>query len=202
LLAALSKDFIAHKFDLRRLMRTILNSRAYQLSSEPNESNRADGLNYSHFRIRRLMAEILSDAMSQATGVPERFRGYPPETRAMQVYGTASGYMLSSFGRLNRDIICERDHQPDMAQTMHLISGDTVNRKIASPKSALETWLKDPALDDNRLIDRIYLTSLVRFPTAKERSTLLARLKDGDRKAVYQDLWWAILNSKEFLYNH
>jgi hypothetical protein len=196
LLDALARDLIDHKFDLRRLMRTILNSRAYQLSAEPNESNRHDGLNYSHFRIRRLPAETLVDAMSTVTGVEERFAGYPPGTRAMQVYSGAGGYMLSSFGRLNRDIICERDSQPDMAQTMHLISGTTIHKKVSGAKI-------DLSLSDDELMDRIYMSSLVRKPSAEERSAILNRVRSAsDRKAAYQDLLWAILNSKEFMYQH
>ncbi|MDQ6705655.1 MAG: DUF1553 domain-containing protein [Acidobacteriota bacterium] len=195
LLSALAADLTAHHYDLRHLMRTIMNSRAYQLSPEPNESNKTDSINYSHFRIRRLSAETLLDAMSEVTGVPERFQGYPPGTRAMQVYGVGGGYMLSSFGKLSRDIICERDSQPDMAQTMHMISGSTVQKKIAGMKF-------DSALKDDEVIDRIFLTALVRKPTAEEREAALQRLKATDRMAAYQDLTWAILNSKEFLYQH
>jgi hypothetical protein len=195
LLDALAKDFIDHKFDLRHLMRTILNSRAYQLSAEPNDSNRGDTRNYSHFQMRRLIAEVMLDAMSQATGAQEKFAGYPPETRATQVYGGGGGYMLASFGRLNRDIICERDSQPDMAQTMHLISGNTVQKKIAAAKI-------DLALSDDELIERIYRSSLVRGPSEEERAAIRDQIAKGDRKAVYQDLLWAILNSKEFMYQH
>ena len=195
LLDALAKDFIDHKFDLRHLMRTILNSRAYQLSAEPNDSNRGDTRNYPHFQMRRLIAEVMLDAMSQATGAQEKFAGYPPETRATQVYGGGGGYMLASFGRLNRDIICERDSQPDMAQTMHLISGNTVQKKIAAAKI-------DLALSDDELIERIYRSSLVRGPSEEERAAIRDQIAKGDRKAVYQDLLWAILNSKEFMYQH
>lgn len=195
LLDALAQDLVAHKYDLRYVMRTILNSRTYQLSAEPNESNRQDTLNYSHFRLRRLMAEVLVDAMTQATGVPERFAGYPPETRATQVYGGGGSYMLSSFGRLSRDIICERDQQPDMAQTMHLISGSTIQKKLQAMKLPLD-------LSDSALLDRLYLTSLVRRPSEAERAAVMAGLAQGDRPQVYQDLLWAILNSKEFMYQH
>ncbi len=195
LLKALSRDLIEHKFDLRHLMRTILNSRTYQLSAEPNETNRTDTLNYSHFRIRRLMAEVLADGMVQVTGVPEKFAGYPMGTRAMQVHSGAGGYLLATFGRLSRDIICERDNQPDMAQTMHLISGDTVQKKAAGMKLDLK-------LSDEELMESIFLRSLVRKPTAAERDSLKARIAASDRTTAYQDLVWAILNSKEFLYQH
>ena len=106
--------FRRHGYDLKHLIRTILNSRTYQLSAEPNESNRADTLNYSHYFMRRMMAEQMLDTISQVTGVPEKFRGYPPGTRAMQVYSASRGpnYMLSAFGRPNRDTICERESMP------------------------------------------------------------------------------------------
>jgi hypothetical protein len=172
-----------------------MNSRAYQLSAEPNDANRGDILNYSHFQIRRLMAEVMLDAMSQATGAPEKFPGYPPGTRAAQVYGGGGSYMLSSFGRLNRDIICERDSQPDMAQTMHMISGATIQRKIGAMKMNLE-------LTDDALIEDLFLSALARRPVERERAAVLAQTGKGDRKAAYQDLMWSILNSKEFLYQH
>jgi hypothetical protein len=195
LLDALAADFIRHRFDMRHLMRTILNSGAYQLSSEPNESNRGDTINYSHFRMRRLMAETMLDAMSQLAGVEEKFPGYPPGTRAMQVYSGAGSYMLSSFGRLNRDIICERDALPDMAQTMHMISGNTIQKKVTSARF-------DLTLTDEALAERIYLTALARKPRPDETQALREALSRSDRQSVYQDLLWAILNSKEFLYQH
>jgi len=194
LLDALAADLVKHKYDLRHSMRTILNSRTYQLSAEPNESNRTDSRNYSHFGMRRLMAEAMLDAMTQVTGVEEKYGGHPPGTRAMQL-ASGSSYMLSSFGRLGRDIICERDAQPDMAQTMHLISGATIQKKIEAAKLPWE-------LDDDALIDRVYLSSLVRAPREEERAAVKSRIAAGDRKAAYQDLLWAILNSKEFMYQH
>ena len=195
LLDALAADLIAHRYDLRHLERTILNSRTYQLSAEPNESNRGDARNLSHFPVRRLMAEILVDTMSQTTQVEEKFAGYPPETRAMQVYGGGGGYMLSSFGRLSRDIICERDAQPDMAQTMHLISGSTIQNKVSKAKLPWD-------LSDEALLDHVYLAALVRQPSEAERNAIRTRIVSGERKAVFQDLLWAIFNSKEFMYQH
>ena len=195
LLDALAADLIAHRYDLRHLERTILNSRTYQLSAEPNESNRGDARNLSHFPVRRLMAEILVDTMSQTAQVEEKFAGYPPETRAMQVYGGGGSYMLSSFGRLSRDIICERDAQPDMAQTMHLISGSTIQNKVSKAKLPWD-------LSDDALLDHVYLAALVRQPSEAERSAIRTRIVSGERKAVFQDLLWAIFNSKEFMYQH
>ncbi len=195
LLDALAADFAGHGYDLRRLEKLILESRTYQLSAEPNESNRRDLRNFSHFPVRRLMAEMLIDTMSQVAGVPEKFAGYPPETRAMQLSGGGGGYMLSSFGRLSRDILCERESQPDMAQTMHLISGSTIQAKVSKAKLPWD-------LGDEALIEHVYLSALVRKPSEAEKKAILERIGKGDRKAAFEDLLWAIFNSKEFMYQH
>ncbi|MEX2262670.1 MAG: DUF1553 domain-containing protein [Bryobacteraceae bacterium] len=204
LLDAMANDLAQNGYDLRHLIRAILNSRAYQLTAEPNESNRGDEINYSRYIMRRLMAEQMLDTISQVTGVAEKYRGYPPETRAMQVYSGAPHYMLSAFGRLSRDIICERDHQPDIVQTLHLISGDTIQKKIVAKNSTIEAWLKESP--DETIIDRIFLTTLTRYPEDAERARIAASLGDNPeaakRRGVYQDVMWAILNSREFLYNH
>jgi hypothetical protein len=195
LLDALAADFTRNKFDIRRLVRTILLSRTYQLSAAPNDSNRTDFINYSRFAIRRLPAETLTDAISQVTAVPDKFTGYPPGTRAAQVY-SGGNYMLSAFGRLNRDIICERDTQPDIAQTMHLISGETIQNKLTAKDNILSIWMSGD------VVDSLFLRTLTRFPTPAERDAFHTALASGDRKAVLQDALWALLNSKEFLYNH
>lgn len=103
--------------------------------------------------------------------------------------------MLSSFGRLNRDIICERDSQPDIAQTMHLISGSTISNKVLKAKLDLE-------MNDAELLDRIYVAAVTRKPTEAERSAVQAELAKRDRRAVYEDVLWAMVNSKEFMYQH
>jgi hypothetical protein len=197
LLDALASDFSSHGYDWKHLARTILNSRTYQLSAEPTDSNRADKLNYSHYYMRRMLAEQMLDTISQVTGIPERFRGFPEGTRAMQVYSSRPGihYMLAAFGRPNRDTICEREAIPDIVQTLHLISGETINGRLAK-------WHPDPILDDEGQLSAIYLGSLARYPTAAEREQITTRLANQDRRAVFQDLLWAILNSREFLYNH
>ncbi|MFN0105249.1 MAG: DUF1549 domain-containing protein [Bryobacteraceae bacterium] len=195
LLDALAADFVKNKFDVRRLVRTILLSRTYQLSARPNETNRGDAINYSRFGLRRLMAETFTDSIAQVTAVPDKFAGYPIGTRAMQVYSGAN-YMLSTFGRLNRDIICERETQPDIAQTMHLISGDTIQKKLTAEGNIISRWMTGD------VVDSLFLRTLTRFPTASEKEALDKALAGGDRKAVLQDALWAILNSKEFLYNH
>lgn len=200
LLDALAKEFARRRYDFQWLARTILNSRTYQLSAQPNATNQNDATNYSRYNMRRLMAETLTDAIAQATGVPDKFAGYPEGTRAMQVYA-GSNYMLSTFGRLNRDIICERDAQPDIVQTMHLISGDTIQKKLTSPKGIVAQWAASerPAAE---LIDSLFLRLLTRYPSADEKARLTEAFAGGERRAVLEDAFWAVLNSKEFLYNH
>jgi len=195
LLDALAADFVRNKYDIRRLVRTILSSRTYQLSAQPNATNKTDTINYSRFALRRLMAETLADSIAQVTAVPDKFAGYPPGTRAMQVY-SGGNYMLSTFGRLNRDIICERDTQPDISQTMHLISGDTIQKKLNASDNVIARWMTGD------VVDSVFLRTLTRFPSPAEREALTKALAEGDRRAVLQDALWAILNSKEFLYNH
>ncbi len=197
LLDALAKDLSSHGYDLRHLIRTILNSRTYQLSAEPTESNRSDAINYSRYYMKRMIAEQMLDTIVEFTGIPEKFRGFPPGTRAMEVYSAQPGnnYMLAAFGRPNRETICERDAVPDIVQVLHLISGDTINKRVAQ-------WKPDPALNDEQQLNRIYLSSLARRPSAEEKSRIEAALAARDKRQVFQDLVWAILNSDEFMYNH
>src|SRR5258708_3809415 len=124
LLDALAKDFVENGYSLRRTTRILLNSRVYQLSSEPNETNRADDLNYSRYYYRRLLAEQLADALSQVTGVPEKYRGYFPGTRAISIPAGAPSRFLQTFGRMKaREATCDRANQPDMAHALSLITG-------------------------------------------------------------------------------
>src|SRR5205823_4399896 len=113
-------------------------------------------------------------------------------TRAMQVYSGSPSYVMSAFGRTNREIICERNQQPDIVQTLHLISGDTIQKKLVK-------WKPDSSLSNDQMVDRIFLSSLTRLPSAEERTRVIEAAKT-DRPAAFQDLLWAVLNSKEFLY--
>ena len=205
LLDALAQDFVKHGYSLHHTVRTILNSRVYQLSSEPNDTNRADELNYSRYYVKRLMAEQLVDAISQVTGIPEQYPYFTSQTRAMTIPSGAPSYFLETFGRLPaREKIDERENQPDMVQVMHLISGQTIHGKITADGSNLDRWLKDASLDDQQIVGRLFLTALVRFPTAPELNLILSSLRAGGsiRSQIFEDTLWGILNSKEFLFNH
>jgi hypothetical protein len=205
LLDALANDFIAHKYSLRHLSRMILSSRAYQLSSVPNESNRSDDRNYSTYIMRRLMAETLLDTMSQVTGSPENYPGVKPGSRAMSVPSGIPNYFLAAFGRLRRDTICERDDQPAMAQAMHLIAGDTIQKKITAKNGGLERLLSDPYMTDEAILRRLFMTALVRQPSDREIGMTLESTKGKgaeERRKVFEDVLWTLLNSKEFMFNH
>jgi hypothetical protein len=202
---ALNAEFVAKKFDLRALMRVILTSRAYQLSSTTRRGNETDARFYSHYYARRLPAEVLLDAICSATGIPERFDGYPLGVRAVQVPdpGSAS-YFLRAFGRSERvtACACERTGDVSLPNVLNLICGDTVTAKVTAGTGWLATRLKEEK-DDAKLLDELFLRAYARKPTAEEKAKVTALLKDKDtpRDELFRDLFWALLNSKEFLFN-
>jgi len=208
LLDALAKDFVANGYRLKHTVRLILNSRTYQLSSEPNETNRADTLNYSHYYVRRLLAEELIDSMTGVTGVPEQIPGYMPGTRAMTIPQGAPTYFLQTFGRLKaREVICERDNSPDVAQAMHLISGQTIQHQITGKDGTLARWLADHSLTDEEITRRLFTATLVRPPKEREVAQVVASIQSGGggdsvRRQAFEDVLWSIFNSKAFLFNH
>ncbi len=204
LLAALAERLIALKFDLRRFVREVVTSEAYQRSALPNRSNAQDLRNASHARVRRLRAEVLLDSIAQATGAPNKFAGLPLGARAVRIPdGATSNYFLDTFGRPRREGVCTCDVQtePNLGQALHLLNGDTVTGKIRAGQK-VKRWLegkKTPAW----IVDELYLTCLTREPTAQERAAIAARLKDHKNpQGVLEDVFWALLNSREFLFNH
>ena len=203
LFAALTEDFVKHGFDIQYLIRTILNSATYQLSSTTNETNVHDGQYYSHYLIRRLPAEVILDVFSQVTGVAEEFEGYPSGVRAMQLPDpTIKSYFLESFGRPPRITggANERMNESNVAQVLHLVNGETLNEKLRQQGNAIDRLLEE-SLSTERLLERIYKLSLSRAPTSKELAQLVPAIGDADRTTV-EDLLWAILTSKEFLFKH
>ncbi len=203
--AALKTEFVAKKYDLRHLMRLILTSRAYQLSSATRAENATDDRYHSHYYARRLPAEVLLDALSDATGVPERFDGYPFGTRAVQVPDPgAASYFLRTFGRSERvtACACERSGDVNLASVLHLVGGDATTGKVANPAG----WLARASTaekDDAKLIDALFLRTLGRVPNADERARITTfRGQAADRGEFFRDVLWAVLNSKEFVFNH
>ena len=206
LLDRLAKDFAGSGYHLKHLARLILNSRVYQLSSEPNETNRGDQLNYSRYYVKRLMAEQLADSITEVSGVPEKYPGYMLGTRAMSIPQGAPSYFLATFGRMKaREVICERDTQPDMAQAMNLISGETLQKQITAHGGNLDRWLADSNLSDEEVLRRIFLASVVREPERREIALALEPIRAkgaSGRRQAFEDTLWTIFNSKEFLFNH
>jgi hypothetical protein len=202
---ALNKEFVAHQFDIRHLMRLIMNSRAYQLTSATRPGNAQDGRFYSHYYARRLPAEVLLDALGQGTGVPDAFPGYPAGVRALQVPDPAlPSYFLTLFGRSERvtACACERNGEVTMPQLLHLRNGDSVVQKINAGKGRLAALLKAKK-DDTQVAEELFLATLSRPPSAAEAAAVKGALADGGpRDEVFRDLLWALLNSKEFTFNH
>jgi hypothetical protein len=207
LLDALAADFVSHKYDLKHLLRTIFNSRAYQLSSLVADGNTADGANthFTRYTVKRLTAEQLADALDFVTGTREKYKGVPLGTRAIQLPDTQyASYLMDTFGRPARQLTCEceRTTKPNIAQALHLLNGDFLNKKIAAKDGRIQKFLtaKTPTA---QAIDELYLVTLSRPPSADERAKAAGWVKSAPNvKAGLQDLLWVLVNSKEFLFSH
>lgn len=219
LLAALEKHFIESGFDLKELVRLIATSTAYQLSASTNEYNLADRQNYSRFYPRRMQAEVMLDSINDLTGANTIFANLPPGTRAIALpdnsYNAASEF-LRVFGRPDATSVCEceRAQSASLAQSLHLINSSEIKTKLATSSGRADRLAKSDASDEEKVTD-IYLAAFSRKPTAEEVSAAVAYLNepvlDADGKPVaeaksrqqnIQDLIWALMNSKEFLFNH
>jgi hypothetical protein len=206
LLDALAQHLIDNKYDLRALIRVLVTSRVYQLSSSPNATNERDEQNYSRALFKRPPAEVLLDLVCQTTGVPEHFDGLPPGTRAVQLWDSkTTHYFLKVFGRPERISACEceRNREPSVAQVLHLLNSPEVHAKISHDAGFVAKLVKREA-NDEKLIEELYLNFYSRTPAEKEKKialTYLAAHKDKRREAV-EDLAWALLNSLEFVFNH
>lgn len=207
LLDALANHLRENRYDVKSLMRTILQSAAYQRSSEPTAENAGDERFYSRYYPRRLMAEVLHDAIVQVTGVPTQFEGYPAGWRAIQLPDSkVASYFLERFGRPKRDITCEceRTNAPNMVQALHIANGDSLNQKLREPGGRIDQLLEaSPAPE--RLLEEIYLLAVARRPTPGEFEALKVELTatpESERRAFVEDLAWSLLSSKEFLFNH
>lgn len=207
LLGALAGYLADQKFDLRALMRLILQSETYQRSSETNPQNLEDHSFYSHYYPRRMMAEAMLDSISQVTGVPTQFGDFPQEWRAMQLPDAAvNSYFLKTFGRPDRVITCEceRTAEPTMVQVLHFSNGDSLNQKLQAPGNKIDKLLADK-LPFDQILDELFLSTLCRYPSPQKKTELTAewdKTADGDRRAFLEDLLWSILSTTEFMFNH
>lgn len=211
LMEALVKDFVDHGFDINYLCSVILSSATYQRSWRTNATNVNDDRYFSHYLAKRMSAEVMLDAMSQVTQVPTDFAGYPPGTRALQLPDTSvDSYFLDVFGRPQRVATCdcERDPQPNLRQTLHVINGQTLNKKLAANGGFVDKTVKEE-LPSNRVVEELYLLAYSRYPTEtelKETVALLDAPASGGtpqaRRGALEDFTWAVLTGKEFVFNH
>jgi hypothetical protein len=208
LLEALARDFANNGYDLKRLIRTILESRTYQLSSTPNEYNLTDTRNFSRSYRRRLPAEVLLDAVNDLTGIGDDFNGCPPGTRAIQTWSyKVSSQFMDAFGRPNSssDCPCERDMKTSVVQALHLMNSRRLHEKLASQEGRV--WqLANSARAPAEVVVALYLAAFSRLPTAPELEAAISVFPEGASAAVRQtateDVLWALLNSAEFVFNH
>lgn len=210
LLDALARRLVDARFDLRSLVRDICNSQVYQLSAKPNASNQRDTRQFSHAHLRRLRADVLMDSVVTATGVTRRFDGFPEGTRAIEYYPRSSGStegpsygdpFFATFGRSSRGTVCacETKKEPTLSQTLHMAVGDTVRQRLGTEVKCLLDLRKSP----QEIIEVLFVKTLCRRPTDEEKKDLVELLGDSvSEPAVYEDVFWSLLNSTEFAFNH
>jgi len=204
LLAYLEHQVVQHGFDLKQLMRLILNSRVYQLSSVPHEANFDDQQNFSHYRVKRLPAEVLLDAVCQVTGSPEAYPGMPHGTRAIELWDNRlSSYFLDTFGRSERTSPCEcgKSGSPTMAQTLHLMNAPKINDKL-SAVDGLVSRMVEQNMTQLRIVEELCLATLGRPPAEKERRVADQLFQNASVRRATEDFLWTLLNSYDFLFVH
>ena len=218
LLAAIAEHLAKNKYDLKALMRLILRSETYRRSSVPLDRNREDQSYYSRYYPRRMMAEVLYDAIVSVTSVSRRFDNitnfdgstrktgfYPEGTRALQLYDSSvTSYFLKAFGRNDREITCEceRSNKPNMVQVLHLSNGNALNDRLSSEKGRVSELL---AKENSEMINEVYMLCFSRAPSEDEReriTELFAGVPPEEKRKVAEDLFWALMTSREFLFQH
>ncbi len=203
LLEELAEDFTTHGYDLRRLIRSIVTSRTYQITSRTEGLNRLDDHFFSHAYLKEMPAATFLDAVAQVTGIPEVFDGYPEGTRAVQLIGVRTpSYALDVLGRCSRDGPCDGGSRPGggLAQALHLINGGTLNAKLGG---GIVAELLQRVSSDRERIEELYLRALTRRPEAEEFTEWEPRLASASNKSeAVEDLLWTLLNSREFAFNH
>ena len=206
LLDAMAKYLIDAKFDMKQLIRAITASRVYQSSSKPNETNELDEQNYSRAIFKRMPAEVLLDAISQTTGVAEKFQGVPAGSRAIQLWDSdVHHYFLRLFGRPVRKTSCECERNVDasVAQVLHLMNSPQIQAKLSHEAGRVANLVRTVA-DDGTVVDELYLTFLSRPPTQEERRYAIEYIgrQASQRQRGVEDVAWSLMNTLEFVFNH
>jgi hypothetical protein len=204
LLDELARRFVEYNYDFKKLVRDICTSRTYQLSTKTNETNATDERNFSHALLRRVRAEVLLDMVTGVTDTQNKFSGLPIGARAVQIAdGNTSTYFLTTFGRASRGTVCscEVKMEPNLSQALHLLNGDTVQGKIQAGKVIKK--MLDAKQTPEQIIEELYIRAFVRRPTDKEKQELVAIVAaEPNPQQALEDGFWAILNSREFVFNH
>jgi hypothetical protein len=205
LLTRLAKDFVDHKFDVKHIIRTIANSRVYQLSSEPIEANKNDRQSFARFYARRLIAEVFHDAVDQACGTHTKFGGISDSARAVDLPNEGFGsYFLDTFDRPQRvtGCECERSSGATLAQVLLLANSDDIENKLADNSGLISELTKTNKVAAEKIID-LYLTAYSRPPNISELSRTVGYVDaQEDKRKALEDVLWTVLNSKEFMFNH
>jgi WD40 repeat protein len=206
LLDALGQEMIRDKFDLKAFMRTVMRSHLYQLSALPNDSNRADTRNFSRAYRRRLSAETITDALADITAVRDTFTGLPPGSRAVQAWTYKTDSLtMDAFGRPNSstDCPCERDMKPSIVQSLHLMNSSLLQNKLASKAGRIERLVASD-LEPEQIVAEAYLACYSRLPQEEEvkRATAAFTAEGATRRSATEDVFWSLLNSAEFVFNH
>ena len=204
LLQELGKKFTEYNYDFKRLVKDIVLSNSYQLSTQANASNESDTKNFSHSSIRRIKAETFLDCISQVTETKNKFPGLPLGARAVQIAdGQVSNYFLTTFGRATRESVCscEVKLDPTLSQSLHLLNGDATTQRITQG-NLIGKLLKEKKTPEE-ILDEIYVRCLSRMPSADEKTKVLALVNaEKDKKQVLEDAFWAVLNTREYMFNH
>jgi hypothetical protein len=205
LLDALAEQFVKHRFSRKWAVKTIMQSRTYQLSSRKNQFNANDEQYFSHASLRLLSAEQLLDAICAVTQVPESFPGAPPGTRAIELSEPpADHYFLKVFGQPQREMACqcERSNESNLSQALQMINGPVVHNKLRDAGGRIAKLLESKKSDDE-VVNELYLAALSRLPAPAELESAKKHISaTTDRKAAVEDIGWALLNAKEFLFQH
>lgn len=204
LLDELGKRFTEYNYDFRKLVRDICTSRTYQLSTKPNESNESDHRNFAHAELRRIRSEVMLDCISEVTSTQDKFPGLPVGARAVQIAdGNTATYFLTTFGRAKRETVCscEVKMEPNLSQALHMINGDTSNAKIQQGGLVTKRLVENKTPEE--IISEIYVRCFSRKPSVEETASLVAIVNEQEnKKEALEDIFWSMLNSKEFLFNH